>query len=95
MPIALSRIPTAIRREVYDRDDRRCILCGDDRSIHLHHVRHRSQGGQSVPENLVCLCPACHAVAHGEWEKRHDFPFDKDTALHAILWYLYETIIQL
>ena len=88
--IPLKRIPNEVRKAVYRRDDYRCVLCGDNRAIHVHHVRHRSQGGQSILANLVCLCPACHAIAHGETVLKNQFPFDQATVKDAIAWYLYE-----
>jgi predicted restriction endonuclease len=29
-------------------------------SPHLHHLLSRSQGGDDVADNLVCLCPSHH-----------------------------------
>lgn len=81
------RVPAAVRRAVYARDDHACVLCGDTRAIHLHHVVHRSQGGTNTAENLVCLCPFCHAIVHDE-TTANDFPFDADTAEDAIRGYL-------
>jgi len=88
----MKRIPTAVRRAVYQRDDFRCVLCFDNRSIHVHHIQRRSQGGKSQVNNLVCLCPTCHAIIHGECVLRHQFPFDRDTAMDALLYYMYESV---
>lgn len=53
-------IPAAVKREVWERDGRRCILCGSpDGAPNAHYVA-RSQGGLGVAENIVTLCPACH-----------------------------------
>jgi hypothetical protein len=48
----------------------------------------RGRGGSDDEYNLVCLCPYCHAVAHGEAVKAYDFPFDAETAEDAIIHYL-------
>lgn len=34
------------------------------RPVHHHHVVFRSQGGADTPENLITLCPHCHARVH-------------------------------
>ena len=38
-----------------------CCLCGDTRTIELHHVYPRGQGGDDVRANLVFLCKREHA----------------------------------
>ena len=40
----------------------RSLLDGEEQR---HHIRFRSQGGKTEPENLTVLCHACHALAHG------------------------------
>jgi hypothetical protein len=82
------RIPKATRHEVYTRDGRACILCLDARVVQLHHVVPRGRGGSDAPQNLVCLCPACHRVAHGDYAYTNDFPFDCATAYDAMFFYL-------
>jgi len=84
----MKRIPNAARRAVYKRDNYACVLCQDASSIHVHHILKRSQGGKSEVSNLVCLCPVCHAVVHGECVLNSQFPFDADTAKEALLWYM-------
>jgi len=82
------RIPSATRKAVYERDGYACALCQDSRAIHLHHVKARGKGGKDTEENLICLCPACHQVVHGEYTYAYDFPFDQETAIDAIECYL-------
>ena len=31
---------------------------------HHHHVRFKSHGGQDTLDNLILLCPICHADIH-------------------------------
>ena len=81
-------ISTKTRKAVYARDDRACVLCLDGRVIHLHHVIHLGKGGHSGETNLVCVCPTCHRVLHGEYEYTRDFPFDQATAEDALYYYL-------
>jgi 5-methylcytosine-specific restriction endonuclease McrA len=82
------KIPTAVRREVFARDGHACILCGDDRVLHLHHVHTRGAGGAHTADNLVTLCPLCHAVVHGKATLQNQFPFDWETAQDAVHYYL-------
>ena len=45
----------------------KCAQCGwheVPEVLHVHHLRPREYGGGDEPENLIVLCPNCHAVAH-------------------------------
>jgi len=57
------------RKSAFKRDDGECQDCGkmsDPLSIlHVHHKTPRSEGGSDDLENLVTLCPDCHAQRHG------------------------------
>ncbi|MEN8007670.1 MAG: HNH endonuclease [Candidatus Krumholzibacteriota bacterium] len=59
-------IPPRIRREVLARDRHHCRRkgCHHTRFLDIHHIVPRSAGGNNDPENLVTLCPACHALCH-------------------------------
>jgi 5-methylcytosine-specific restriction endonuclease McrA len=83
-----AKIPTATRRAVYRREDYACALCERPGVIHVHHARSRSLGGNNELDNLIALCPVCHAIAHGEYELDNQFPFDRETAQDAIAYYL-------
>ena len=61
------------RKEVYRRDGYMCALCGDPRRLQIHHYRHRSQGGNDDPMNLITLCSYCHAVIHKQWKPEVDY----------------------
>lgn len=50
--------------QILQRDDHRCVRCGADESLIVHHIWPVSQGGTPVAENLVTLCRSCHVVAH-------------------------------
>ena len=41
-----------------------CELCGRPGPVHVHHIKSRGAGGGDVPENLISLCPECHAEVH-------------------------------
>ena len=59
-------IPPEVRRQVLERDGRRCQFpgCSMRFRLGLHHIIFRSQGGQHVPENLVVLCDSHHTLIH-------------------------------
>lgn len=55
------------RRTVLSRDGYRCRSCGvGDCRLHVHHKIPQSEGGTDHPENLISLCPECHASEHGK-----------------------------
>jgi len=33
-------------------------------TLDIHHIEYVSEGGRDVPENLLTLCPNCHALHH-------------------------------
>ena len=64
---AHNRAPTPrLRMKVFDRDARRCRICGRspknyvDVELHTHHIRPWAAGGVTVEENLITLCHTCH-----------------------------------
>lgn len=62
--------PSSERKEyVRQRDGKRCRMCGTDKSLHVHHIRYKSEGGKHGERNLVTLCLTCHDRVHGQ--KRH------------------------
>jgi 5-methylcytosine-specific restriction endonuclease McrA len=62
-----------VRREVYRRDGYMCALCGDPRTLQIHHYVARAQGGCNHPMNLITLCPYCHNVIHHNMEPAADY----------------------
>lgn len=50
---------------VAERAGYRCQACGaDDVILELHHRLAVSEGGRDHPDNMMVLCPSCHARAH-------------------------------
>ena len=50
-----------------------CQLCGSCYELHIHHIYYRSQGGLTIPENLIRLCGRCHRLVHSNkklWQPR-------------------------
>lgn len=53
-----------VRETVLSRDEYRCRGCNIKEHLHVHHLIPRHLGGIDEAENLIALCPACHAVHH-------------------------------
>ena len=53
-----------IRRDVFDRDGRRCQECGKAGRLECHHVVELQDGGTNDVGNLRTLCRGCHIAAH-------------------------------
>ena len=53
-------------RKLIEQRDRGCRVpgCGAKRGLHVHHLLHWEDGGDTACENLCCLCPAHHRLHH-------------------------------
>ncbi len=50
-------VPSAVRREVWERDGGRCVVCGAEDEIQFDHVIPYSAGGSSITaDNVQILC---------------------------------------
>jgi hypothetical protein len=50
-------IPSWVKREVWKRDNGRCVICGETTNLHFDHIIPYSKGGTSLlPENIQLLC---------------------------------------
>jgi ATP-dependent DNA helicase RecQ len=54
-----------LRQQVLRRDGWRCQSCGTILNLEVHHKELRSLSGDDSEPNLITLCTACHANAHG------------------------------
>ena len=43
----------------------KCVVCGFDKIIAIHHVDHNKKNNS--PENLIPLCPNHHEMVHSKW----------------------------
>jgi hypothetical protein len=53
-------IPRAIRVAVFERDNFRCLKCGNQKKLCADHVIPESKGGPTTLENLQTLCKPCN-----------------------------------
>lgn len=58
-----NRPPTDPKKIVLRRDNLRCVVCGFDIIVEVHHVIARRHGGPNTVTNMVTLCPNHHAMA--------------------------------
>ncbi len=57
--------PVALRKEVIERDGKSCRKCFCKPSLlHIHHIVPVENGGEAIIDNLITLCPTCHAECH-------------------------------
>lgn len=58
-------IPGEVQREVYERDNGKCIKCGSNENLHFDHILPFSKGGSSkIASNIQLLC-AKHNLQKG------------------------------
>jgi hypothetical protein len=58
------KTPASLRRHVLLRDGLRCRCCGSRRTLMVHHVEYRADGGPTCLANLITLCERCHGMIH-------------------------------
>lgn len=50
-------IPSSVKRQVWERDRGRCVVCGAEDELHFDHIIPYSAGGSSITaENVQILC---------------------------------------
>ncbi len=61
-----------LKEVVHNRDGNRCQVtgCPSRVSIHVHHKKSVSKGGEHVPDNLITLCDFHHALEPDEGHER-------------------------
>jgi hypothetical protein len=51
------RIPTNVKKMIWERDSGRCVVCGQRENLHFDHIIPFSKGGSSTdPKNVQILC---------------------------------------
>lgn len=64
-------IPVSVKREVFERDEGKCTVCGSDKELHYHHIKRFADGGTHSAYNLTLLCVSCHAEEHKGEQSYH------------------------
>ena len=60
-----------LRKEILERDNWRCQVCGRLKNLDVHHLRRRSALGEDLETNLITLCRECHEILHGSVQKEN------------------------
>jgi 5-methylcytosine-specific restriction endonuclease McrA len=66
-----------IRAQAIKQHGNRCELCGYKSAVDTHHIVPKHQGGPHEVENLMVVCPNCHALITRRKisvESRRDIP---------------------
>ena len=53
-------VSPTMKREIRELYGNRCVNCGSETDIELHHIVPIAVGGNHIPSNIVPLCHACH-----------------------------------
>ena len=53
-------IPSHVRREVWRRDEGKCVKCGSRAKLHYDHIIPVSKGGGNTARNIELLCEPCN-----------------------------------
>lgn len=56
--------PEAYRTTCFEYHDKKCIVCGEDKIVTVHHYDENNKNNN--PENLVPLCPTHHTYLHSQ-----------------------------
>ena len=54
---------TSARRIAFTYYPQKCVICGFDVVVNVHHITPKNEGGTNKPANLAVLCPNHHAMA--------------------------------
>lgn len=58
------KIDDNTRSNVLKRDKDKCVVCGNNSRLHIHHKIPVSESGTDDLDNLETLCDLCHAEKH-------------------------------
>lgn len=53
-----------IRNQIWAEKQHKCVNCGAESNLHLHHIVPLSLGGTNNIDNIVPLCEECHSKVH-------------------------------
>jgi len=53
-----------IKEQALLRDEYKCVICGFDFAVHVHHITPLTKGGTNEFSNLITLCPNHHSMVH-------------------------------
>ena len=54
------RISSSVKREVWRRDEGKCVKCGSRKNLEYDHIIPFSEGGSNTARNIELLCERCN-----------------------------------
>lgn len=77
------KLNDSLKEKVFERDGRKCALCGSTEKLCIDHIFPLSRGGPTVLRNLQVLCEKCNLQKNNMsmeefyiWRKNHGWPSD-------------------
>jgi len=59
-------ISSSIKREVWRRDNGKCVECGSQERLEYDHIIPFSKGGSNTARNIQILCERCNRTKHNK-----------------------------
>lgn len=59
--VVRARISEELRNKVFERDGRKCVLCGSGEKLCVDHIHPFSLGGKTEESNFQTLCKSCNS----------------------------------
>ena len=87
-----------LRAAVLERDDHKCVLCGKEGILEMHHFGYWKGDKSDRMGNLGSLCLKCHSHANHKksgklWGLEPKFKSLKSAAfMNTVKWYIYEQV---
>ena len=80
-------ISPKVRKEVLERDNHCCIICGVNHSLQIAHYISRARGGLGNARNLAVMCVHCHsAMDNGKYHKELQKAVREHLTAHCDNW---------
>ena len=65
-------IPKKVKDNVWERDNHRCVVCGDSNASPCAHILSRAHSGRGIETNIITLCNAHHRLYDSGSRKERD-----------------------
>jgi 5-methylcytosine-specific restriction endonuclease McrA len=70
-------ISPKVRKEVLERDNHQCIICGTNQNLQIAHYVSRARLGLGIPQNLAVMCASCHyQMDNGKFHRELQKPLE-------------------